>query len=74
MIFGLGNRFGTAAIIFATAALVTGCQGDRGGAAPAIEASVEAEPATVRTFADFAGHRFAVLAVHRRTEATRLTR
>ena len=47
MIFGLGNRFGTAAIIFATAALVTGCQGDRGGDAPAIEASAEAEPATL---------------------------
>ena len=47
MIFGLGNRFGTAAIILATAALVTGCQGDRGGDAPAIEASAEAEPATL---------------------------
>ena len=47
MIFGLGNRFGTASIIFAVAALVTGCQGDHGGGAPAVEASAEAEPATL---------------------------
>jgi len=47
MIFGLGNRFGTAAVIFAVATLVTGCQGDRGGDAPTVEASAEAEPATL---------------------------